>query len=102
MAALTYRAEPGVVFVADGPRESAFDEAQVNRLLDIFEEGGLKTAFNSLYEAGQAAGFIPRVTSFRPVLVVENPSPGERAATGIVRDMLRRSRHALGSGPEAA
>lgn len=50
----------GAVYM--GP--ARLSEASVNAILDVFEAEDCPTLFNELYEAGQVAGFIPRVSTF--------------------------------------
>lgn len=73
MGGLTFYAERGQVFMADGPRSARLDQIQCDTLLDLFDAAGAVNSFNRLYDAVQAAGYLPPVLSRRPLrLVVDN------------------------------
>jgi hypothetical protein len=73
MASLTFYADQGHVFMQDGPWSSRLTQAQCDVLLDIWDECNAVSAFNSLYEAVQAAGYLPPVITNRALrLVVSN------------------------------
>jgi hypothetical protein len=73
MTALTFWAENGQVYMADGPWSARLDQAQCDTLLDIWQEVGAVSSFNALYSAVQAAGYLPPVITNRALrLVVSN------------------------------
>ena len=77
MTGLTFFAERGIVYMADGPWSARLTQTQTDTLLDLWDEVGAVTSFNSLYDAVQAAGYFTPVLTTRalrrpPVLVVDN------------------------------
>lgn len=76
MAGLTFYAERGHVFMADGPWSARLSQTQTDVLLDLWDEVGAVSSFNSLYDAVVAAGYLPPTLNTRPlrapVLVVDN------------------------------
>jgi hypothetical protein len=68
MAGLTFFAERGTVYMVDGSWQARLDQIQCDTLLDIWDSAGAVTAFNSLYEAVQKAGYLPPVITKRPEL----------------------------------
>jgi hypothetical protein len=76
MSGLTFFAEHGAVFMADGPWSARLSQTQTDVLLDLWDEVGAVTSFNRLYDAVVTAGYLPPVLSVRslrgPVLVVDN------------------------------
>lgn len=63
MSALTFFVEGSQVWMRDGPRDVRLTDAQVDQLLDIFEEADATSAFLSLYDVQRKAlgeDFIPR------------------------------------------
>lgn len=76
MMGLTFYAERGSVYMADGPWSAKLNQTQCDTLLDLWDEIGAVTSFNRLYDAVSAAGYLPPVLSVRslrgPVLVVDN------------------------------
>lgn len=89
MSALNFFADNGAVYMRDGPWSSRLTQAQCDCLLDIWDECNAVSAFNCLYDAVQAAGYLPPIITNkalrRPALVVDN------TAQGVVRHMLAAS-----------
>lgn len=93
-APLTFFAERGQVYMSDGPWSARLDQAQTDVLLDLWDAVGAVTAFNSLYEAVKAAGYLPPVITSKPLLrlVSDNCAPTPQAE---VRQMLQASIESL-------
>jgi hypothetical protein len=63
VSTLRFFAENGKVWMTDGPRDVRLTDAQVDQLLDIFEEADATGIFLRLYDVQRAAlgeDFIPR------------------------------------------
>lgn len=79
MAASTYFARDGHVYIVDGPWEARLSPAQCDQLLGIFDTANAVTHFNALWAAMQAAGLCPSTFGRRPTLVLVTSTPTEAA-----------------------
>lgn len=86
MPGLTFFAERGQVYMADGPWSARLNQTQCDVLLDLWDEVGAVSSFNALYDAVQAAGYLPPVLSRKSLRLVVNNSPQD-----VVRQMLSAS-----------
>lgn len=92
-----YFARNGSVFVSDGPWEAKLTESQCDGLLSIWDAADAVSLFNQLYDAMTAAGLNPCTYARRPTLRLVS----DRAAAGIVREMLAACPEVQGPGSAA-